>query len=187
MNSRTIAIIISLTALSVATDYALISQPNIKLMDLIVFVGGFCFGPVVGSLTGIFSWTIYGTLNPAGFSLPIWLATMFSESIYGLVGAALRRFMRAGDFKRSTNWRVNSGVFFAFVSVFLTFVYDLITNVVFGYFSNLNVVVTVIFGFATFGIVHMISNAFFFGVGCMPAIDALIRLTGSENSGISSK
>jgi len=187
MNSRRIAIIVTLAGLSVATNYALISVPNVKLMDLIVFVSGFCFGPVVGALTGIVPWTIYGTLNPQGFSLPVWFATMFSESIYGLVGALVRRSVNPGEFRGSVSWRFNLGIFFGLVSVFLTFVYDLITNIVWGHFSNSNVMFSVVFGFATFGIVHMVSNAFFFGVGCVPAINALLKVVRSKNFDVPKK
>ena len=186
MNSRKIAIIATLSGLSVATNYALISLPNIKLMDLIVFVSGFCFGPMVGALTGIIPWTVYGTLNPQGFSLPVWLATMLSESIYGLAGALVRRSMNPGELKGS-KWWFNLSIFFGFLSVFLTFAYDLMTNFVFGYFSNSNVIFSVVFGFVTFGLVHMISNAFFFGVGCVPLINALLKVTRSEGSDVSEK
>jgi len=68
----------------------------VKFMGIIVFIGGFCFGPLTGALIGIFSWAVYGTINPHGFVLQAWLATMFSElvpmitAIRKLVGGAER-------------------------------------------------------------------------------------------------
>jgi len=185
MNSRKVALIAVLTAVSIGSNYAMVSLYNVKFMDLVVFVSGFCFGPVAGVLVGVFSWAIYGSLNPLGFSLPIWFATMFSESIYGLVGALVRRIVSPLEFGSFRNWRLSTGVFFGFLGLFLTFVYDLVTNIVFGYVSNLDVAFAVVFGFATFGLVHMVSNAFFFGIGCVPMINALLKITGGEGNGVS--
>ena len=55
MQTLKIAIIACLVALSIGTNYALAGVWNVKLMDFIVFVGGFCFGPVVGVLVGVIS------------------------------------------------------------------------------------------------------------------------------------
>ncbi|MGA9387273.1 MAG: hypothetical protein WBV70_00410, partial [Candidatus Bathyarchaeia archaeon] len=55
MNTVKIALIATFCALAIGTDYALVGVPNVKLMDLIVFLGGFLFGSVVGSSIGIVS------------------------------------------------------------------------------------------------------------------------------------
>lgn len=187
MNSKKLAIIIVLTALSIGTNYVMISLYNVKLMDLIVFIGGFCFGPIVGALIGIISWAVYGTLNPLGFSLHIWLATMFSESIYGVAGAFMRKSLNRDGINEIINRGVNTCVFFGVFGMFLTFVYDVITNIVFGYVNNWSILFAVIFGFVPFGLVHMVSNAFFFGLGCVPAIKAILNVVGGEKFGISKK
>lgn len=187
MNSKKLAIIIVLTALSIGTNYVMISLYNVKLMDLIVFIGGFCFGPIVGALIGIISWAVYGTLNPLGFSLHIWLATMFSESIYGVAGAFMRKSLNRDGINEIINRGVNTCVFFGVLGMFLTFVYDVITNIVFGYVNNWSILFAVIFGFVPFGLVHMVSNAFFFGLGCVPAINAILNVVGGEKFGISKK
>lgn len=187
MHSRKIAIIAILVALSIGTNYAMLSMPNVKFMDLIVFVSGFCFGPVIGMLTGILSWMVYGTLNPQGFLLPIWVATMLSETLYGLAGALIRRTISPRELSEFKSLNLNRGVFFGISGIFLTFAYDLITNIVFGYVGNMSIEFAVIFGFVTFGLVHMISNGLFFGLCCGPAINALLRIVGGENSGIHEK
>jgi len=186
MNSRKIATIASLAALSIATDYAMVYFPNVKLMDLIVFVSGFCFGPAVGVLTGVVSWAIYGPLNPQGFSLPIWLATMFFEAVYGVAGAWLRKSLdlEGSDFSRD---QVNFWVFFGLLGMLLTFVYDIGTNIVFGYAYGMSLLYAIVIGFVPFGIVHVLSNALFFGFGCVPSINALLKVVGGEKHGIPKK
>jgi uncharacterized membrane protein len=181
MRSKTVATIAVLSALSIATNYAMISFYSVKLMDVIVFVAGFCFGPFVGAFTAIFSWAIYGTLNPLGFSLPIWISTMFAETIYGIGGGLVRRALNRDELAGIGKGRVNVCIFFGASGVFMTLFYDLLTNVVFGLVSGWNIVVAVIFGFVPFGIVHMVSNAFFFGVGCGPAIAAVLHFVGGES------
>jgi LytS/YehU family sensor histidine kinase len=187
MNSKKLAITTILVALSIGTNYAMIHLYNVKLMDLIVFIGGFCFGPSVGALTGIISWAVYGTMNPIGFSLPIWLTTMFSEIIYGIAGALIGKSLKRNGLGEIQNDRVNACAFFGLLGMLLTFVYDIITNIVFGYVSGWNILFAVIVGFVPFGLVHMLSNAFFFGLGCVPAINAISKVVGGENCGISKK
>jgi LytS/YehU family sensor histidine kinase len=184
MDSKRLTTIAILVALSVGTNYAMISLYNVKLMDFIVFVGGFCFGPLVGTLIGIVSWMVYGTLNPLGFSLPIWLSTMFSEPIYGIVGALVRKSLNRNDFAEYKKDRVNACFFFGVLGMSLTVVYDVITNIVFGYVSGWNILFALIVGFVPLGFVHMISNAFFFGLGCMPTINAILKVAGGEKSGV---
>lgn len=177
MNTIKIAVIVTFCALSIATDYALFSLWNVKLMDFIVFVGGFCFGPVVGVLIGVISWTIYGTLNPQGFVLPVLLATTLSEMIYGIAGGLLRKAITN---LKDEAWKTS--VFFASVGALLTLIYDVITNVVFGLTAGWNVAIAVVFGFIPFGLIHEISNLVFFGVGSVPVISAINKVVGGERN-----
>lgn len=181
MKPKQLAIIIILVALSISTNYAMISLYNVKFMDFIVFVGGFCFGPIAGALIGIFSWLIYGSLNPLGFSFPIWISTMFSEAIYGIGGALVRKSLKLSEPDELKNG-VGLYIFFGVAGVFLTFIYDIITNIVFGWVAGWNPLFAVIVGFVPFGVVHVISNAFFFGVGCIPVISAIVKIVGGENN-----
>ncbi|HVO85973.1 MAG TPA: ECF transporter S component [Candidatus Eisenbacteria bacterium] len=187
MNSRKIAVIASLAALSVATNYAMVSFSNVKLMDFIVFIAGFSFGPLVGALTGIFSWSVYGPLNPNGFSLPIWLATMFSETLYGVIGGLIRRKMGSEAVQDARKYRVNLSLSFGALAVFMTLLYDIITNAVFGILAYGNIVYAIIIGFVPFGLLHVLSNFAFFGLGCAPTIGAVMKITGGEQTGIADK
>ncbi len=181
MNSKKLAVIATLTAISVGTNYAMIYLFNIKLMDLIVFVGGFCFGPIAGASIGITSWAVYGSVNPYGFSLPIWVSTMLSESIYGVAGGFARKAFNLNKAGQLENHRFSTCIFFGTLGMLLTFAYDIITNVVFGYISGWSILFAIIMGFIPFGLVHVVSNAFFFGLGCTPAIRAVSKVTGGES------
>jgi uncharacterized membrane protein len=182
MNSKQIALIAVLVAVSVGSNYALISFYNVKLMDMIVFVSGFCFGPAVGAATGSICWAVYGPINPYGFSLHVWVATVVGESIYGLVGGLLGKSMRRSLTTESTGRSIDNLVFFGAFGVILTLVYDVITNIAFGYLNNWNILFSVVSGFVPFGVMHVASNAFFFGVGCRPAITAVLEVTGGGES-----
>lgn len=172
MKTFKIAIIATLTAISIATNYTLIGVSNVKLMDFIVFVGGFCFGPLIGASIGILSWLIYGSINPYGFVPQVWLATMIAESIYGIVGGFFGKSLTSTTFDGQ---RFKLSVFFATVGFLPTVLYDLITNV--AYASSFNVpVVAAIFVGAPFTVLHEVANAAIFGICAVPMITALKKL-----------
>jgi uncharacterized membrane protein len=177
MNALKISMIAMFCALSIGTDYALYGLWNVKLMDFIVFVCGFCFGSVAGASVGVISWSVYGTLNPQGFVLPVLLATTFSETIYGIAGGLLRKGLT--DLKGETR---KASVFFASVGALLTVIYDVVTNVVFGLVAGWNVVFAVVVGFIPFGLTHEISNFVFFGVGSVSVITAINKVVGGERN-----
>lgn len=187
MNPRKIATLALLIAVSVGTNYAMISFYNVKFMDFIVFIGGFCFGPVVGALTGIFSWIVYGTLNPAGFEIRIWLATMFSEAIYGVIGGLMNRTMLRDGSNALKERARTASIFFGLLGMLLTFGYDLITNAVSGYIWYESILIGILVGFVPFGLAHVLSNAVFFGMGCVPAIRIISNLTGGKKNGSTAK
>jgi uncharacterized membrane protein len=187
MNPRKIAILALLIAVSVGTNYAMISFYNIKFMDFIVFIGGFCFGPAIGALTGMFSWIVYGTLNPAGFEIRIWLATMFSEAIYGVVGGLISRTMLRDGGNALKGRARTASIFFGLLGMLLTFGYDLLTNAVSGYIWYESILVGILVGFVPFGLAHVLSNAVFFGMGCVPAIRIINNLTGGKKNGSTTK
>lgn len=184
MNTRKIALFATLVGLAVGTNYAMMGLWNIKFMDFIVFIGGFCLGPLAGGAMGITCWAVYGTLNPLGFSINILFATMFSEAIYGVAGGLVRRVIigRASSLKEPIDNKFNVGIFLGVLGVLLTFVYEVITNVAWATTVNANLLV--IFAAATpFTVAHLLSNAVFFGVGSVPVIRVIVKvLWGGEKS-----
>ncbi len=184
METKKTALIIALVALSVASNYALASVYNVKFMDVIVFIAGFAFGPLVGVLVAGGSWAIYGTINPLGFSLPILTACMGSEMLFGLAGAVIKKSMKLGELSRSESAFLDSALLFGAVGMLLTLAYDVVTNVVWGFVFGPNVLVAVLLGFVPMGIVHMVSNAFFFSTCGLPAAKAVEKMCGNKGAGL---
>ncbi|UCE29002.1 MAG: hypothetical protein JSV85_07030 [Candidatus Bathyarchaeota archaeon] len=172
MNVQKISLIAILVSLSVATNYALIGVPHVKIMDFIVFIGGFCLGPLAGASIGIFTWAVYGTMNPYGFIPQIWLATMFSEAIYGLAGGLLGTKLVVGSFD---DQRFRLGVFLGTTGFILTLIYDLITTAVFALAIEKPIIAAVAFG-APLTVSHELSNAVIFAVGSFPVIEAIGKI-----------
>ena len=84
------ALIPVFTALSLATNYAMIDIPNVKLMDAFVFIAAFLFGLGVGLGTAISIWAVYGFINPYGQDdLALLLFLMAGECLYAVAGAVL--------------------------------------------------------------------------------------------------
>ena len=178
-----VSVISTLVALCVATNYALVGVYNVKVMDFIVFVGGFCFGPIAGALIGILSWAVYGVINPYGFIPQIWLATMFSEPIYGLVGGFLSRNLNSTDFN---DRHLQLSILFGVSGFFSTLIYDLITNVVYALTFDIPTIVAIILG-TPFTILHELSNTAIFVVGSVPLIIAVKNSLGVEKFGLFAK
>jgi hypothetical protein len=176
LSTRQVSVIAVMTATCVSTNYLLIGVINVKLMDLLVFVSGFAFGPLVGAIVGILTWLVYGTINPYGFSLPILAATCLGESIYGAVGGLLggmephRTDDNPGGRLRFFNAK------FAVIGFLLTFAYDLLTNIVSGLVAGIPIAVALVGGIP-FALTHELSNLAFFFVGVSPLMNAIRRLS----------
>ncbi|OLE71489.1 hypothetical protein AUF78_01815 [archaeon 13_1_20CM_2_51_12] len=92
------ALIPVFTALSLATNYAMIDIPNVKLMDAFVFIAAFLFGLEVGLGTAISIWAVYGFINPYGQDdLTLLLFLMTGECLYAIAGTLLSRTSIARD------------------------------------------------------------------------------------------
>lgn len=181
--TKLVALIISLSALCVATNYAMIPLSNVKLMDAIVFTAGVAFGFVPGAAVAALSWLVYGTLNPLGFSAPILAIVVLSEMIYSCGGQLIRRTQHRAQ--AGLNASVNGSVVFGAVGFFCTLAYDLSTNAVSGILSYNSVWL----GWATmnfpipFGIIHEASNLFFFAT-VVPILLKVLKRTAPTLEGI---
>ncbi len=184
MKTKIVSIIATLVALSVATSYALLWAPNVKAMDFIVFIGGFCFGPIAGALIGILTWAVYGAINPHGFVPQIWLATMFSESIYGIVGGLLGKSLKSTDFNGQ---RLQLSVFFGIMGFTLTFIYDLVLNVAWAFVYYEGAIILAIITGVPYAVLHEGSNIVIFTLGSIPMIVAIERILGVKRFGFSAK
>jgi uncharacterized membrane protein len=129
-------------------------MPNVKLMDLFVFVGGFISGPYDGAVIGALSWMVYGLLNPHGWILTILVATIFGEMVYGIAGGIIGKI-------RSQAGRIE----LSFLALVCTIFYDFVTNVAFALTFKIPIKMTLLTGIP-FSLIHEFSNVvLFFLVG----------------------
>lgn len=168
--SKKVSLMALMTAAAISSNYLLIGVPNVNFMDLIVFTGGFLFGGVFGVSIGVLSWLVYGSFNPYGFNLPTLLGTMTGEAIYGVAGSLAGNRIRLGGAFRP-DYRL--GV----LGFLLTFMYDVLTNIVSALVAGIPIPVAFITG-VPFMLVHQVSNAVFFAVGIPPLVKAVINING---------
>jgi len=163
-----------ISALCVVTNYALLPLSNIKLMDTIIFVVGFLFGPSLGISVCVIVWLIYGTLNPYGFAFLTLVSVMLGETIYALAGYLVSR--RPNAFLGST-WLSIQNIGFGVVGMVSTLLYDIFTNAVTGWLFYGSIII----GLLTMnfplplGIIHEVSNFLFFALLAPPIIYAVKR------------
>jgi len=177
-DTREISMITILVAACLASNYALIWLPNVKLMDLIVFVSGLQFGMYVGCLVGILVWAVYGSINPYGFILPIWVGCMLSESLFGVTGGLIGKCTRiTSGSPKVFAWEM------AVTGFILSFIYDVVTNllsaVTISWFetTHLTVLAVMVSGIP-FALIHEISNGILFFLGVGPLNLSIQRIVG---------
>lgn len=142
-------------------------------MDLIVFIAGYLAGPLAGALTGILTWSVYGPLNPNGFSLPVWIATMTGETLYGIVGGFLGRRFSLLNTERT---RFKANVLLGLIAFGLTFAYDISTTIVHAWvYIPLNSGAFILYLAVSipFFVAHEASNLLLFALVAVPVIRRL--------------
>ncbi len=153
-------VIALMAAAAVSTNYMLVGVINVKFMDLLVFTTGYMLGALSGATVGVLSWIVYGTLNPYGFSFPVLIATALSETLYGIMGGLVSSRVNVKS--------VRIDLRFAVIGFLLTFIYDLITNIVSILTAGIPLSVGLVAG-VPFSLVHEVSNAAFFAI-CLPPL-----------------
>ena len=108
------------------SNYALTAVPNVKLIDLLVFVAGYTLGFRRGVVVATGAWLIYGTFNPWGMAGPFLLVTlMSSEVIFVVAGYSLRLLLPNANL----SLRPNSSTFILLgMAMACTLAYDVVTN-----------------------------------------------------------
>jgi hypothetical protein len=180
---RDISLITVLTALCVGGNYALIGLPNIKIMDLVVFITGFIFGASIGATTGALVWMVYGAINPFGFSFPVWLSTMVGEAVFGIVGGILGRISYKTAEKNFNVFRFSLEM--GLWGLVLTIIYDLFTNIVFTVVFDVPLVTAIVVGWFIppfFGILHEASNFILFFSVVYPSTKVIRTFTGGDKA-----
>ena len=151
-----------MTALCIVMNYMLIGVPNVKFMDLFVFVSGYTMGMLSGALVGVLTWLVYGTLNPYGFNLPTLAATCTGESIYGIMGGVLSgRLYLKTDRLRFYKGFWEGNLILGVIGFLLTFIYDLFTNIVTALVFEIPLIACLVAGIP-FALIHEASNFIIF-------------------------
>src|SRR6267143_6048352 len=154
------------TALALATNYALIGIPNVKIMDTLVFVAAFFFGLRLGVGVAASIWLVYGFVNPNGVDSFLMLSfLMVGECFYALTGAALKKSFVARDVVRGTKEDQRLSIVFGLVGLLATFAYDALTNFGSWIFRTGSFYQDFVFGNiigAPFSVAHEASNVVFF-------------------------
>jgi hypothetical protein len=167
---------IVLTALCIAIQLTP-RPPNVEFTSLIVFVAGAVLGVSFGAGLGVLVMFINGFASPygaAGIILPFQLIGMV---VVGVGGGLYKR-------SRHGSYDVQSCTEAAVLGAFLTLVYDVVTN--FGFAVTYVLVgqpvflafISAIVSGAVFSVVHVVSNAVFFGAAFLPTTRALQKILG---------
>lgn len=180
-NSRKIALLSVLTALVLALQLSP-RPPNVEFTSLFTFTVGFLFGLSVGSAFGGFVMFVNGFFSSWGFSglnMPFQIIGMVFA---GICGGLYRRFTEKMDIS------ARSCLETATLGGFLALVYDLITNVGFGFqlvLAGADPMSGLLFALAYgsfFSLVHILSNALVFGTIFLPLQSALNNLRFGDMS-----
>ena len=82
------------SALCVVIGFLFVPLPNIELITLFVFLGGYLYGVSNGLIIGVFSEFIYSAFNPWGSGLafpPMLIGQVISYGIIGMAGGIASR------------------------------------------------------------------------------------------------
>jgi len=123
MKTKELALVAAFTALAIASDYALVDVPNVKLVDPIVFSVAFVFGLEMGVYVGVLSELVWGTVSPYGFGGYIIPFLVAGEVLFALAGWGASRVWRAEKSRISAR-----NLYFGAVLAICAFAWDLETN-----------------------------------------------------------
>lgn len=170
MNTQRLALLSVLTA--VCLGLQLMPRPmNLEFTSLISFVVGMAFGGFLGASVGAFVMFINGFLSPYGFAgvvLPFQIAGIV---LVGVVGGLYARIA-------TTKWPAGNFVETLILGAFLTFIYDVVTNVGTAVYLTSSMpfpqalIATLITG-AIPSIMHIVWNAVLFGAVTVPLVNAM--------------
>ena len=174
MDTPRLALLSVLTALCLGIQ--LLPRPmNVEFTSLIAFATGMAFGGLYGSSLGILVMLANGFLSPYGFAgvvLPFQIMGMGSIGLAGgLYGRMANNVAKGGAFVEA-----------AVLGGFLTFIYDVLTNVGTAVFFMLSgmpfheALITALVLGAVPAAIHVTWNAALFGMVTVPLVSAMHRM-----------
>ena len=161
-----------LIALALSTSYILISIPNVKLIDSLVFLASTCLGTSWGVLVASLIWLIYGTINPLGLNPFMLFAVLTGELVFVGAGKMANRFSNFNP------------IMLGLLGGASTLAYDLYTNVLVGiliYGSIWAGIMTMNFPYPM-GLIHQVSNVIMFAT-VVPLLRKIMLRRGTGKVG----
>lgn len=158
----------------------MIDIPNVKLMDVFIFIAAFLFGLEVGIGSAISVWLVYGFFNPYGQADPILLLFLITgECFYAISGALFSRASAARDLLNNGRPYKRMSLLFGLIGFQATFAFDILTNFGSWIFKTSSLYQALIIGLITgvpFAIIHETSNIVFFATVVPLALIASRRM-----------
>lgn len=178
MNCRRAALLAVMTALCVGIQLTP-RPPNVEATSLISFLVGFMFGAGFGATLGALTMFINGFLSPWGFAGIIMPYQMAGMALIGFTGGVYRKFLGRNPVNMTSPPKILT-LEVSFLAAFLTFIYDVLTNIGWALPSEVPIIVALIQGI-WFSIIHIVSNVAFFGGAFFILVRIISNLLG-ENS-----
>ncbi len=157
-----------MTALALTGNYVFVAIPNVELGSSILFVTAYLFGFQTGASCAVLMAIIFGSVNPWGGLIPqIWITQVIGWVYIAAAGALL------GQGRRGVKHPVREAWLLGFAGAFLTFFFDMLTNLGYSWAFGIPYWFAIVSGFP-FMVVHIVSNAIIFGA-VTPRLDQIVR------------
>ena len=169
---RKVAVLAVMTALCVGLQLTP-RPPNIEFTSIICFFTGFLYGPIFGISLGALTMFINGFLSPYGNAGVIMPFQVLGMALIGLAGGVYRRSLHSMPSPRWFSIEV------AFLAAFLTFSYDMITNVAYAFLFDVDLAFAIVSG-VPFTIIHIVSNIVLFGTTLLGLVKVTQNVTGED-------
>jgi len=175
-NTHRIALISVLV--TVCTVLQVLPRPwGLEFTSFLTFSTGVVFGSVLGASLGAIVMFVNAFLSPWGLASVNMPFQMLGMGIIGTVG---------GLYNMENDDKARFYAETAVLGAFLTFIYYLITNLGFAVYvvlppsriPILEAFVAAQLSGAVFTLIYIVSNAFLFGVGTVPLVNAVRKLLG---------
>jgi uncharacterized membrane protein len=121
------------SALAIVLGYALIFIPNIELITLMIFLGGFILGKRDGTIIGFISSFIFVFFNLWGTSqLPLFTYQITHYCLTGCLGGVMQKYLKKDDsFKPKEDlYTLRLMIFFGFIGLLITLMFDVISTLI---------------------------------------------------------
>jgi hypothetical protein len=177
---RHLALFVVLAALCIGIQLTP-RPPNVEFTSLIVFLAGAVLGVSFGAGLGVMVMFVNGFVSPWGIAGLILPFQVIGMAVVGVGGGLYRRSRRG-------SYDAESCAETAVLGAFLSLVYDVVTNLGFAVTLMLTgqpiflAIISALVSGAVFSVVHVVSNAVFFGAAFVPVTNALQKLLGGEQT-----